>query len=53
MILALPHDLYNGVESILIYPSTVVTSERPVGVFEVTQGPVRRAIPILGEAQSQ
>jgi len=50
MVLALPHDLYRGVESIFVYPSTVVTPERPIGVFEMPE--IRRGpIPILGQAQ--
>lgn len=51
MILALPHDVYNGVESILVYPSTVITPERPIGVFEISQSPARGPVPILGQAQ--
>jgi MtfA peptidase len=51
MILALPHDLYRGVDSILVYPSTVVTPERRLGVFEVSQGLSSSPIPILGQAQ--
>lgn len=51
MVLALPHDLYRGVESILLYPSTVVTPERQLGVFETPQAPMPGATPILGQAQ--
>lgn len=51
MILALPHDLYNSVESIFVYPTTVVTPERPLGVFETSQVPARGLVPILGQAQ--
>jgi Mlc titration factor MtfA (ptsG expression regulator) len=40
MILALPHDLYRNVSSILIYPSTVVTPEQTLGVFEVASAPI-------------
>ena len=50
LVLALPHDLYRGVESIFVYPSTVVTPERPLGVFEVPQGLRPGPLPILGEA---
>ncbi|MGD0586959.1 MAG: zinc-dependent peptidase [Oryzomonas sp.] len=32
--LGLPHDYYRNVESILVYPSTVVTPEYQPGVFE-------------------
>jgi Mlc titration factor MtfA (ptsG expression regulator) len=50
MILALPHDLYRNVESIFIYPSTVVTPERQPRVFESARAPVSSSMPILGEA---
>jgi Mlc titration factor MtfA (ptsG expression regulator) len=51
MILNLPHDLYSKVDSILVYPTTVVTPERSLGVFEVPHMPTRAGTPILGEAQ--
>ena len=53
MVLALPHDLYRGVESILVYPSTVVRPERKVGVFEVQGGLSGGPVPILGQAQAR
>ena len=51
MVLALPHDLYREVESIFVYPSTVVTPERPQGVFEAPMGLGAGPTPILGQAQ--
>ncbi len=51
MILALPHDLYRDVESIFVYPSTVMTPERRPGVFEISMSPTPTSIPILGQAQ--
>ncbi|MDR3606845.1 MAG: zinc-dependent peptidase [Oligoflexia bacterium] len=51
MILHLPHDLYREVESIFIYPSTVITPERKAGIFEVPMEPLRASMPILGQAQ--
>jgi Mlc titration factor MtfA (ptsG expression regulator) len=51
MILALPHDLYRQVESIFVYPSTVITPERKLGVFEATGNVSSGSFPILGEAQ--
>jgi len=48
--LGLPHDYYRNVESILVYPSTVVLPERQTGVFESAGSPVNGAIPILGQA---
>lgn len=51
--LGLPHDYYRNVESILIYPSTVVIPERKIGVFESICGSVETSIPILGQAFAQ
>ena len=48
--LGLPHDYYRDVETILVYPSTVVPTERQPGVFERVEGPVEPAVPILGQA---
>jgi Mlc titration factor MtfA (ptsG expression regulator) len=50
MILALPHDLYKNVKTILIYPSTVAPPVRKTGVFELVTSPVMPANPLLGEA---
>jgi len=51
LVLALPHQLYRNVQSILVYPSTVVTPERPLGAFDVPMKPVSGPLPVLGEAQ--
>lgn len=51
MILALPNDYYGNVESIYVYPTTVISPERPIGFFEVRTTPVSGPMPILGEAQ--
>ena len=51
LVLGLPHEYYSDVHSILVYPTTIVTPERPVGAFEVSRGPVASGVPILGEAQ--
>ena len=51
MILALPNDYYRNVNSIYVYPTTVVSPERPIGFFEIATAPVRGPMPILGEAQ--
>lgn len=51
LVLGLPHEFYRNVDSILVYPTTVVTPERPLGSFEVPTAPVTAGIPILGEAQ--
>ena len=50
MVLGLPHEFYRNVHSILVYPSTVVTPERTMGVFERPQIQSASGIPILGEA---
>ncbi|NIQ01393.1 MAG: hypothetical protein GWM98_14165 [Nitrospinaceae bacterium] len=50
MILQLPADIYRRVESIYVYPTTVMTPERKAGFFEVHWGPVEGAQPIEGEA---
>jgi hypothetical protein len=48
--LGLPHDYYRNVDSILVYPSTVVPPERSPGVFERVDAPVGSPVPILGQA---
>jgi Mlc titration factor MtfA (ptsG expression regulator) len=48
--LGLPHDYYRNVDSILVYPSTVVPPEQRPGVFEHVNGPVVPPVPILGQA---
>ncbi len=49
LVLGLPHDLYRGVDSILVYPSTVISKGSGQGVF--TRGPfVSEEVPILGQA---
>jgi len=51
LLLALPHDeYYRNVESILVYPSTVVPPERKPGFFERLDGVVEAPVPILGQA---
>jgi Mlc titration factor MtfA (ptsG expression regulator) len=51
--LGLPHDYYRNVESILVYPSTIVLPEHQPGVFESVGMPVEHSVPILGQAFSQ
>jgi len=51
--LGLPHDYYRNVDSILIYPTTVVVPERQCGVFERIDSPVDAGAAILGQAFSQ
>ncbi|MDD5286624.1 MAG: zinc-dependent peptidase [Desulfuromonadaceae bacterium] len=51
--LGLPHDYYRNVESILVYPSTVMLPEHRPGVFERVDGPLDANVPILGQAFAQ
>ncbi len=50
MILALPNDYYRNVNSIYVYPTTIISPESSIGFFEVRTSPVRGPTPILGEA---
>ena len=51
LVLAHPHEYYRNVQSILVYPSTVVTPDRPDSVFAHPQVRPSTGVPILGEAQ--
>jgi MtfA peptidase len=51
--LGLPHDYYRNVDSILVYPSTVVPPVRNPGVFERVDAPLEAPGPILGQAFSR
>lgn len=48
--LALPHDYYRNVESILIYPSTVVPPEHAPGFFDPGGTVAEVSHPLLGQA---
>jgi MtfA peptidase len=50
LLLGLPHNYYRNVESILIYPSTIVPPQRHTGFFEQVNGPVEGPVPLLGQA---
>jgi len=50
-VLGRPHDYFRNVQSILVYPSTIVTPDRPGGAFEIPRVQTSSGIPILGEAQ--
>lgn len=50
LLLALPHDYYRSVRSIIVYPSTVVPPQRRPGSFEGGTGPLEVESPILGQA---
>jgi Mlc titration factor MtfA (ptsG expression regulator) len=53
LLLGLPHNYYQNVKSIIVYPSTVVPSQRKPGFFENTYAPVELAHPIIGQAFRQ
>ena len=50
LILNLPHNYYANVESIIVYPSTVVPPRRKIGFFETPLAPIDDAHPIIGQA---
>jgi Mlc titration factor MtfA (ptsG expression regulator) len=50
LVLSLEHEFYRGVESIVVYPSTVRPPARRLGTFEVAQAPMQVNMPRLGEA---
>jgi Mlc titration factor MtfA (ptsG expression regulator) len=53
LLLGLPHDFYRNVDSIIVYPSTVIPPQRDPGFFEHTVAPVAPEHPILGQAFRQ
>jgi Mlc titration factor MtfA (ptsG expression regulator) len=53
LLLNLPHNYYQNVESIIVYPSTVVPPQRKPGFFETALAPVEEAHPIIGQAFHQ
>jgi hypothetical protein len=53
LLLGLPHNYYRNVESIIVYPSTVVPPQRKPGFFENTFAPVELEHPIIGQAFQQ
>jgi Mlc titration factor MtfA (ptsG expression regulator) len=50
LLLGLDHDMYRQVDSILVYPSAVLSPVRPVGFFEVPVLAVQPERALLGEA---
>ena len=53
LILNLTHNYYKNVESIILYPSTLVLPERKPGFFETVLEPLEPAYPISGQAFQQ
>lgn len=50
LILGLPHDYYHNVETILVYPSTVILPRQKLGFFETAFAPLENPRPIIGQA---
>ena len=53
LLLGLPHNYYQNVLTIIVYPSTVVPPQRKPGFFETALTPVEAAHPIIGQAFQQ
>jgi MtfA peptidase len=53
LLLGLPHNYYRNVESIIVYPSTVVAPRHRFGFFETALGPVEPESAIIGQAFRQ
>ena len=53
LLLGLPHNYYRNVQSIIVYPSTVVPPQRKLGFFENAAAPLELSRPILGQAFAQ
>jgi Mlc titration factor MtfA (ptsG expression regulator) len=53
LLLGLPHNYYQNVETIIVYPSTVVPPQRKLGFFENAQAPIELSHPIIGQAFRQ
>jgi hypothetical protein len=50
LLLGLPHNFYNNVETILVYPSAVVPPQRKSGFFETSVAALDDSLPIIGQA---
>ena len=53
LVLGLPHNFYRNVQTIIVYPSTVVPPKRKTGFFENSFAPEDDQHPILGQAFQQ
>ena len=53
LLLGLSHNYYRNLQSIIVYPSTVVPPEQKPGFFETTLAPAKQEVPILGQAFEQ
>jgi Mlc titration factor MtfA (ptsG expression regulator) len=53
LLLGLPHNYYQNVLTIIVYPSTVVPPLRKLGFFETPLAPLEDSHPIIGQAFQQ
>lgn len=53
LILNLPHNYFDNVETILVYPSEMMLPERKPGFFETVLEPLQPELPISGQAFRQ
>ncbi len=53
LLLGIPHDYYRNVQSIIVYPSTVIPPQHHPGFFENVVAPVEISRPVIGQAFRQ
>jgi len=53
LLLNIPHNYYENIETILVYPGDVLLPERPLGFFENALEPLEPAGPISGQVFEQ
>lgn len=53
LMLALPHDYYRNVETILVYPGAIIVPPREPRIFEQVRGPVEPERHLAGQAFQQ
>ena len=53
LLLGLPHNYYQNVLTIIVYPSTVVPPQKKLGFFETSLAPIEDSHPIIGQAFQQ
>lgn len=53
LILNIPHNFYDNVETVIVYPSEVVLPQRKPGFFEITLEPLETTGPVSGQAFHQ
>lgn len=53
LILNIPHNFYENVETVIVYPSEVVLPQRTPGFFEITTEPLEIVGPVSGQAFHQ